>query len=87
MHAAKGIRHVNNLQIPSRGRLTEPYPRPISARDFFSRPTQDLAHFFLGDSMIENVRQACFRINPEAKPHALVLSDPHFLSLLRIEPP
>jgi hypothetical protein len=40
------VRHVDDLQIPSRLRLTEAYPRTIPAGEFFSRPTQDLPDFF-----------------------------------------
>ena len=83
---ANGIRHVNNLEISSRLRLTETNPRTISARDFFSCPTQDLAHFFLGDAMIENVWQIGFWINPETQLHSVVLSALRLSSLLRIEP-
>src|SRR5262249_51118414 len=59
---ANSVWHVNNLRIPPRRRLTEAYPRSITARGFFSGPTQGLPHFFLSDTMIENVRQIGFWI-------------------------
>jgi hypothetical protein len=68
------VRHVDNLQIPSRLRLTEAYRRTIPAGELFSRPTQDLPDFFLGDAMIENVRQTGFWIDPEAQLYSVVLS-------------
>jgi hypothetical protein len=45
-----------------------------------------LPHFFLGDAMIENVRQIGFWINPEAQLHSVVLSGERLSSLLRTEP-
>jgi hypothetical protein len=67
------IWHVNHLKIPSRSRLTEPYPRTITAGELFSCPTQDLPDFLFSDVMIENVRQAGFWINPEAQFHLVSL--------------
>ena len=81
-------------QRPARKQLADTVPPPSDrdvsandpAREFFSRPTQDLAHFFLGDAMIENMRQTGFWINPEAQLHSVVLSAQRLSSLLCIEP-
>ena len=83
---ANNVRHVNNLQVPSRLRLTETYPRAISTRKIFCSPTQDLPHFVLSDAMIENVRQTRFRIDPVAQIHSAFLFAGRPLSLLRVEP-
>jgi hypothetical protein len=46
------VGHVNNLQISPRIRLTEAYPGTITPREVFSRPTQDLSHFFFCHAVI-----------------------------------
>ena len=65
------VRNLNNLQIPSRLRLTETYPRTISAGSSSPVRLKTLAHFFLGNAVIENVRQIGFWIDPEAQLHAV----------------
>jgi hypothetical protein len=81
-------------QRPAHRQLANTVPprnnRGVSANDLYLGvllPSDSkLAHFFLGDAVIENVRQISFRINPEAKLHSVVLSAGRRLSLPRIEP-
>src|SRR5262245_49312107 len=60
---------AHNLQIPSRLSLAQTDPRTITAGEFFARATQDLPHFLLGDTMIENMRQIDFRIYQKTHLH------------------
>jgi hypothetical protein len=83
---ANSVRHVDKLKIPSCHCLTKTYPRMIISMEFLACPTQDLPHFFLGDAVIENVRQVGLWIDPEAKLHSVALSVQCLSSLLRIEP-
>jgi hypothetical protein len=78
---------------PARRQLEDTVPPPsdrvVSANDpclgILVPPDLDFAHFFLGDAMIENVRQRGFRIDPEAQLHPVVLSVQPLAILLRTE--
>jgi hypothetical protein len=66
---AAWVWNVNNLKIPARFRLAEPYARMIGAGVFLSGPTQDLMDFILRHAVIVNVRQSRLGIGPESKLH------------------
>jgi hypothetical protein len=60
----------------------------VTAREFFSRSSQDLAHFLFGYAVIVEVRQIGLWIVPEAQLHCAILSARKLLaSLLRSDPP